>query len=211
MRALVKSSARMRAFGWRSFAIRAVTGSISTPVSVVLSSSASGMRAKKRPVPHPGSSTRPPEKPMRLKARQIAADHEFRREMRILSDAGEARELGRRDELLRGPPRGFPSPSGRPRRADRRKRLLARSPAPKDVKSARRSCSSGVAFRASSSISSINRMAAMLSAARVFQSGARRRAPVRRKFRAGMTTGAGASSSVSAIESSIGSPKERPE
>ena len=72
MRALVKSSARMRAFGWRSFAIRAVTGSISTPVSVVLSSRASGMRAKKRPVPHPGSRTRPPEKPMRRNARQIA-------------------------------------------------------------------------------------------------------------------------------------------
>ena len=30
------------------------------------------MRAKKRPVPHPGSSTRPPEKPMRRNARQIA-------------------------------------------------------------------------------------------------------------------------------------------
>ena len=105
----------------------------------------------------------------------------------------------------------FSQPFGKASSADRRKTLFARSLAPKDVKSTRRSCSSGAAFRASSSISSINRMAAMLSAARVFQSGARRRAPVRRKLRAGTTTGAEASSSVSAIELSVGSPKERPE
>ena len=109
MRALVKSSARMRAFGWRSFAIRAVIGSISTPVSVVLSSRASGMRAKKRPVPHPGSRTRPPEKPMRRNARQIAATHEFRGEMRVLGDAREAREFARRGELLEVLPEGVPA------------------------------------------------------------------------------------------------------
>ena len=67
------------------------------------------MRAKKRPVPHPGSSTRPPEKPMRRNARQIAATHEFRGEMRVLGDAGEAREFARRDELLQVLPEGVPA------------------------------------------------------------------------------------------------------
>src|SRR5208282_5615898 len=33
----------------------------------------------------------------------------FRREMRILSDAGEACEFGRRDELFELPPKGFPA------------------------------------------------------------------------------------------------------
>ena len=190
--------------------IRAVIGSISTPVSVVLVSSASGMRAKKRPVPHPGSRTRPPEKPMRRRARQMARTMNSGvkcaycvTRARLASSAGET-------SCSRSSPR-VAQPFGKASSADRRKRLLASSLAPKDVKRARRSCSSGVAFRASSSISSINPMAAMLSAARVFQSGARRRAPVRRKLRAGTTTGAGASSSVSAIASSIGSPKERPE
>ena len=37
------------------------------------------------------------------------ADHEFRREMRILRHAGEARELGRRDELLEVLPEGLPA------------------------------------------------------------------------------------------------------
>ena len=46
---------------------------------------------------------------MRRSARQIAATHEFRREMRILGHAGEARELARRDELLQVLPKGVPA------------------------------------------------------------------------------------------------------
>jgi hypothetical protein len=96
----------------------------------------------------------------------------------MLGDAGETRELTWRDELLELLPVGLPALRGR---------LVGRSPeeivrevtGPKDANSASRSCSSGVAFRASSSISSISRIAAMLSAARVFPSGARRRAHLR--------------------------------
>src|SRR5271165_4096303 len=146
MRALVKSSARMRAFGWRSFAIRAVIGSISTPVSVVLASSASGMRAKKRPVPHPGSRTRPPEKPMRPSARHITLPMNSGvkcaycvTRARLASSPGET-------SCSRSSPR-VSQPFGKASSGEPRKRLLARSPAPKDVKMARRSCSSGAAFR----------------------------------------------------------------
>ena len=140
----------------------------------------------------------------------MARDHEFRREMRVLRDAREARELGRRDELLEVLPEGLPAlregflggsaeevvrkVAGAEGREEGEAFLLFRSGVPRLLLDL-----------------SISRMAAMLSAARVFQSGARRRAPARRKLRAGTTTGAGASSSVSAIESSIGSPKERPE
>ena len=38
-----------------------------------------------------------------------SAHHEFRGEMRVLRDAGEARELGRRDQLLEVFPEGFPA------------------------------------------------------------------------------------------------------
>ena len=109
------------------------------------------MRAKKRPVPHPGSRTRPPEKPMRRRARQMARTMNSGvkcaycvTRARLASSPGET-------SCSRSSPR-VSQPFGKASSADRRKRLLARSPAPKDVKRARRSCSSGVAFRASSSI-----------------------------------------------------------
>ena len=53
--------------------MRAVIGSYSTPVRRVASRSASGSSAKNRPVPMPGSSTRPPSKP-----RCCAARHRLR-------------------------------------------------------------------------------------------------------------------------------------
>jgi hypothetical protein len=69
---LVKSSALIQASGKSSLTMRAVTGSASMPVSTVLAAAASGSMAMNRPVPQPGSSTRPPVKPMRVSARQIA-------------------------------------------------------------------------------------------------------------------------------------------
>ena len=47
-------------------------GSISTPVSASLPARASEERAKNRPVPQPGSRTRPPSKPIRRSVRQMA-------------------------------------------------------------------------------------------------------------------------------------------
>jgi hypothetical protein len=52
--------------------MRAVAASASMPVRLVLSASCSGIRAKKRPEPHPGSRIGPPAKPMRSTARQTA-------------------------------------------------------------------------------------------------------------------------------------------
>ena len=46
---------------------------------------------------------------MRLQGAPDGPHHEFRGEMRILRDAGEARELGRRDELLEVLPEGLPA------------------------------------------------------------------------------------------------------
>jgi hypothetical protein len=136
------------------------------------------------------------------------ATDEFRREMRILRHTGEACEFARRDELLQVLPEG--APALREGVLGGSAKDIVRKVARAEGREEREAfLSSAVAFRASSSISSINRMAAMLSAARVFQSGARRRAAVRRKLRA--TTGAGPSSSVSATASSPGSPKARRE
>ena len=70
--ALVKSSLRTHASGYSSFAMRAVVGSISIAVIVEPFATASGISARNRPVPQPGSSTRPPVNPIRSSARQIA-------------------------------------------------------------------------------------------------------------------------------------------
>ncbi|GAV37107.1 hypothetical protein ROTAS13_04800 [Roseomonas sp. TAS13] len=52
--------------------MRAVIGSASMPVRLVLLARASGSRDRNRPVPQPGSSTEPPAKPMRVSVCQIA-------------------------------------------------------------------------------------------------------------------------------------------
>ncbi len=72
MRALVKSSLRTQASGCSSAAIRAVHGSISIAVALVLPTRLSGIKARNSPVPQPGSSTVPPAKPMRVTAPQMA-------------------------------------------------------------------------------------------------------------------------------------------
>ena len=54
------------------FVIAAVTGSSSTPVMWQKSRSPAGINAGKRPLPMPGSSTRPPRKPSRCTAVQTA-------------------------------------------------------------------------------------------------------------------------------------------
>ena len=64
--------------------MRAVTGSYSMPVSWQVSRSASGSSAKNRPVPMPGSSTRPPLKPSRSAARQSAGDDRLGRVVSVL-------------------------------------------------------------------------------------------------------------------------------
>jgi hypothetical protein len=60
----------MRAWGCSSWAIRAETGSRSTPVQVT--GSPLGVAAMNRPLPQPGSSTWPPAKPRPTTARQMA-------------------------------------------------------------------------------------------------------------------------------------------
>jgi len=112
------------------------------------------------------------------------ADDEFRGVMGILGGTGEAREFVARNKLLQLvadvlQPAENVSPA-------RRKRALASSLAPKPVKRLRISCSSAVALRFSSSISSAKRMLARLSAARAFQPRASRRSPGRWKFLAGI-------------------------
>ena len=143
---------------------------------------------------------RPPHRP----------HHEFRREMRILRDAGEAREFARRDELLQVLPKGFPA---------LREGVLGGSAKEVVRKVARaegrEEGETFLLFRRS-----VPRL--LLDLAHQSDRGdvvRRARLPVgceaagagETEVRAGTTTGAGASSSVSAIESSIGSPKERPE
>ena len=71
-RALVKSSLRIHASGYSSLAMRAVVGSISMPVAADLAASFSGIIARNRPVPQPGSSTLPPLNPMPERAVQTA-------------------------------------------------------------------------------------------------------------------------------------------
>ena len=71
-RALVKSSPLIHASGWSSLAIRAVVGSISMPVAADRAATFSGIIARNRPVPQPGSSTLPPRKPMRPSAAHTA-------------------------------------------------------------------------------------------------------------------------------------------
>ena len=61
------------------------------------SRSAAGSRAKNRPVPMPGSSTRPPVKPRRWAARQSATDDRLRRVVRILRRALQGGVFLRRD------------------------------------------------------------------------------------------------------------------
>ena len=67
-----KSPVRIRARGCSSRAIRAVTGSSSTPVTRETDRKASGISVGKSPVPIPGSNTRPPRQPMRSSPAQIA-------------------------------------------------------------------------------------------------------------------------------------------
>ena len=70
--ALVKSSWRTHASGCSSLAMRAVDGSISMAVTAVLAAAASGISARNRPVPQPGSRIVPPAKPMASTAFQTA-------------------------------------------------------------------------------------------------------------------------------------------
>lgn len=58
------------------------------------------MRAKKRPIPHPGSRTRPPEKPMRRSARQMARTINSGVKCAYCVTRARLCELGLRDELL---------------------------------------------------------------------------------------------------------------
>ena len=52
--------------------MRAVVGSISMPVAAEHAATFSGIIARNRPVPQPGSSTLPPAKPMRASAAHTA-------------------------------------------------------------------------------------------------------------------------------------------
>ena len=158
--------------------IRAATASISTPVSASLPARASGQRAKNRPVPQPGSRTRPPSKPIRRSVRQMA---------RIMNSGVWWAYWAARLRLARSSRETSPS-SSTPRSSQagakaspaRWKIRSARSDAPNAV-SASRSCSSGRAWRASASIVVMSRIAARLSSARAFQPSARQRSPASRE------------------------------
>ena len=172
--------------------------------------SASGMRAKKRPVPHPGSSTRPPEKPMRRRARQIPLPMNsgvkcayWVTRARLASSPGEtscSRSSPRvlpalREGVLGGSAKDIVRKVARAEgREEREAFLLFRSRVPRLLLDLKHQPDGGDVVR-------------------------RARLPVggeaagggEAEVAAGTTTGAGASSSVSATASSPGSPKARPE
>ena len=99
-----------------SRAMRAVIGSYSTPVRRAAPRRASGSRAKNRPVPMPGSSTRPPAKPRCWAARQSARMTGSGRVVGVLRRALQGRVFRRRRPRRRGRRRSPPIPGGIPSR-----------------------------------------------------------------------------------------------
>ena len=142
----------------------------------------SGMSAGKRPVPIPGSSTRPPRQPSRRSPDQIARDDESGREVGILRAARQRGVVLARRQRLRAHRRYPPNRRGNTASPGRRNTPLARSEAPNPVNLISASCSSDVAGRPAASISAARRMAARLSRARSRQDRARPRSPARWKF-----------------------------
>ena len=158
--------------------MRAVIGSYSMPVSRVVLRSSGGSSAKNRPVPMPGSSTRPPENPRCRAARQSARTIGSGVKCAYWVDRRSAANSAGEASVIRVRPVSS-QPSRKVVAPGSGKQFCASSVAPKPVKRSSCACSSGVAGRSEASNSLDRRMAARLSRARAFQPRASERSVVR--------------------------------